>query len=59
MPHVVKVIDEEKIQENALKNGTRLKNGLIEISKKYSDLIKDVRGKGSDLVDFLRLLGNG
>eukprot|EP01092_Planopodium_desertum_P009248 TRINITY_DN3979_c0_g1_i5.p1 TRINITY_DN3979_c0_g1~~TRINITY_DN3979_c0_g1_i5.p1 ORF type:complete len:226 (-),score=35.15 TRINITY_DN3979_c0_g1_i5:62-739(-) len=42
---VLKVIDEEKIQENALVVGKYLKDGLTKLQSKY-DIIGDVRGKG-------------
>jgi 4-aminobutyrate aminotransferase-like enzyme/Ser/Thr protein kinase RdoA (MazF antagonist) len=42
---VLDVIEEEKLQENALIVGTRLKNGLKKLMEKYP-LIGDVRGMG-------------
>ncbi|HEV2196226.1 MAG TPA: aminotransferase class III-fold pyridoxal phosphate-dependent enzyme [Candidatus Acidoferrum sp.] len=42
---VLDVLEDEKLQENALRVGTRLKNGLQELQQKHS-LIGDVRGSG-------------
>ena len=42
---VLRVIDNENIQANALEMGNRLKNGFLELQKKYP-LIGDVRGEG-------------
>lgn len=42
---VLNVIDEENVQENVKITGTRLKNGLLELQKKYS-CIGHVRGQG-------------
>jgi alanine-glyoxylate transaminase/(R)-3-amino-2-methylpropionate-pyruvate transaminase len=42
---VLEIIEEEKLQENALKIGNRLLTGLNELKQKH-DLIGDVRGKG-------------
>jgi alanine-glyoxylate transaminase/(R)-3-amino-2-methylpropionate-pyruvate transaminase len=42
---VLEVIDEEKLQENALKIGNRISTGLNELKQKH-DVIGDVRGKG-------------
>jgi alanine-glyoxylate transaminase/(R)-3-amino-2-methylpropionate-pyruvate transaminase len=42
---VLEIIDEEKLQENALKIGNRIMTGLNELKQKH-DLIGDVRGKG-------------
>lgn len=42
---VLKVIQEEKLQKNALDIGTVLKDGLLELQKKY-ECIGDVRGVG-------------
>jgi len=42
---VLKVIDNEGIQKNALEMGNALKEGLLKLQKKYS-IIGEVRGKG-------------
>ncbi len=42
---VLEVIEEEKLQANALKIGNRILTGLNELKQKH-DLIGDVRGKG-------------
>jgi 4-aminobutyrate aminotransferase-like enzyme len=42
---VLDVLEEEKLQENAMRVGTRLKNRLEELQHKYA-LIGDVRGSG-------------
>ena len=42
---VLEIIEEEKLQENALKIGNRILTGLNELKQKH-DLIGDVRGKG-------------
>ena len=42
---VLEVIENEKLQENSLKQGTRIKLGLEKLKAKYP-LIGDVRGKG-------------
>src|SRR6185436_17430167 len=42
---VLEVIEQEKLQENSLKQGTRIKDGLERLKAKYP-LIGDVRGKG-------------
>ena len=42
---VLEIIDEEKLQENALKIGNRILTGLNELKQKH-DVIGDVRGKG-------------
>ena len=42
---VLKVIQEEGLQENAAKTGALLKQGLIELSKRHA-IIGDVRGPG-------------
>lgn len=41
---VLRVIDNENIQKNALEMGKRLKDGFLELQKKYP-IIGDVRGK--------------
>lgn len=43
---VLQIIEDEKMQENCLKLGTKLILGLAKIRDKYPDLIGDVRGKG-------------
>jgi 4-aminobutyrate aminotransferase-like enzyme len=43
------VIDEEKLQQNALEVGTHLLKGFESLRDKY-DVIGDVRGKVSDLI---------
>lgn len=43
---VLRVIDEENLQENCLKTGEALKKGLVELQHKYPNVIGDVRGKG-------------
>ncbi len=42
---VLEVIEREKLQENSLKQGTRIKDGLERLKAKYR-IIGDVRGKG-------------
>jgi len=42
---VLKVIDEEGLQQNSLVQGKRLKDGLEKLQKKH-EIIGDVRGKG-------------
>jgi len=42
---VLKVIDEEGLQQNSLVMGKRLKDGLEKLQKKH-EIIGDVRGKG-------------
>ena len=42
---VLEVIEQEKLQENSLKQGTRIKDGLERLKAKYR-IIGDVRGKG-------------
>ena len=42
---VLEVIEQEKLQDNALKIGTRILTGLNQLKEKH-DLIGDVRGKG-------------
>jgi len=42
---VLEVIENEKLQENSLKLGTRIKDGLEKLKAKYP-IIGDVRGKG-------------
>lgn len=42
---VLEVIEQEKLQENALKQGARIKAGLEKLKAKYP-IIGDVRGKG-------------
>ena len=42
---VLEVIEKEKLQENALKQGARIKAGLEKLKAKYP-IIGDVRGKG-------------
>lgn len=42
---VLEIIDEEKLQQNALKIGNRILTGLNELKQKH-DMIGDVRGKG-------------
>jgi alanine-glyoxylate transaminase/(R)-3-amino-2-methylpropionate-pyruvate transaminase len=42
---VLEVIEQEKLQENSLKQGTRIKGGLEKLKAKYP-IIGDVRGKG-------------
>lgn len=42
---VLEVIDKEKLQENALRLGTRIKHGLEKLKTKYP-IIGDVRGQG-------------
>src|SRR6185436_14686433 len=42
---VLEVIEKEKLQENSLKQGTRIKQGLEKLKAKHK-LIGDVRGKG-------------
>jgi len=42
---VLEVIEKEKLQENSLKQGARIKAGLEKLKAKYS-IIGDVRGKG-------------
>jgi alanine-glyoxylate transaminase/(R)-3-amino-2-methylpropionate-pyruvate transaminase len=42
---VLEVIEKEKLQENAHKLGTRIKDGLEKLKSKHK-LIGDVRGKG-------------
>ena len=42
---VLEVIEKEKLQENSLKIGTRIKDGLEKLKSKYK-IIGDVRGKG-------------
>ena len=42
---VLEVIEREKLQENALRQGTRIKDGLERLKAKYR-IIGDVRGKG-------------
>jgi len=42
---VLEVIEQEKLQENSLKQGTRIKAGLEKLKAKYP-IIGDVRGKG-------------
>jgi 4-aminobutyrate aminotransferase-like enzyme/Ser/Thr protein kinase RdoA (MazF antagonist) len=54
---VLDVLEDEKLQENALRVGTRLKNGLQELQQKFA-LIGDVRGSGLFLGVDLVLDGN-
>jgi len=42
---VLKAIDEDKLQENSLVQGKRLKEGLLKLKEKY-EIIGDVRGQG-------------
>uniref|UniRef100_A0A6A7G3V5 Alanine--glyoxylate aminotransferase 2, mitochondrial n=1 Tax=Hirondellea gigas TaxID=1518452 RepID=A0A6A7G3V5_9CRUS len=42
---VLKIIDEENIQQNAYERGEQYMEGLLKLQKKY-DFIGDVRGKG-------------
>lgn len=42
---VLKAIDEDKLQENSLIQGKRLKDGLLKLKDKY-EIIGDVRGQG-------------
>jgi alanine-glyoxylate transaminase/(R)-3-amino-2-methylpropionate-pyruvate transaminase len=42
---VLEVIEKEKLQENSLKQGKRIKNGLEKLKKKHP-IIGDVRGRG-------------
>ena len=42
---VLDVLEEEKLQENALRVGTYLKNGLLELQHRHG-LVGDVRGSG-------------
>src|SRR6185436_16521842 len=42
---VLEVIENEKLQENSLKQGARIREGLEKLKAKYP-LIGDVRGKG-------------
>jgi alanine-glyoxylate transaminase/(R)-3-amino-2-methylpropionate-pyruvate transaminase len=42
---VLEVIEKEKLQENSLKQGTRIRDGLEKLKAKYP-IIGDVRGKG-------------
>ena len=42
---VLEVIENEKLQENSLKMGARIKDGLEKLKGKYK-IIGDVRGKG-------------
>src|ERR1039457_1018753 len=42
---VLEVIEQEKLQENSLKQGARIKDGLEKLKAKYP-IIGDVRGKG-------------
>jgi acetylornithine/succinyldiaminopimelate/putrescine aminotransferase len=42
----IKVIEEEKLLDNARDRGTELIAGLSSLKKKYPALIKDVRGRG-------------
>jgi len=43
---VLKVIDEEKLQQNSEDRGRQLISGLKELQSKYPGIIGDVRGKG-------------
>lgn len=43
---VLKVIEEEKLQEHSAKVGAELVQGLMDVQKKYSDMVGDVRGAG-------------
>jgi len=52
---VLDIIDEEKIQDQVHETGTRLKKGLIELQKKFPNIIGDVRGQGLMLgVEFVK-----
>ena len=42
---VLEVIEKEKLQENSLKQGARIRDGLEKLKEKYQ-IIGDVRGKG-------------
>jgi alanine-glyoxylate transaminase/(R)-3-amino-2-methylpropionate-pyruvate transaminase len=43
---VIATIDEDKLQENSLTQGKLFKDGLLEIKKKYPQVVGDVRGRG-------------
>jgi hypothetical protein len=44
--NVLSIIEEENLQKNSDKVGSKLLRGLADLQNKYSDIVGDVRGKG-------------
>lgn len=44
--HVLKTIEEERLLERVRKMGIKIKCGLSDLVERYSELLKEVRGKG-------------
>jgi alanine-glyoxylate transaminase/(R)-3-amino-2-methylpropionate-pyruvate transaminase len=44
--NVLSIIEEENLQNNSDKVGSKLLRGLADLQIKYSDIVGDVRGKG-------------
>ena len=44
--NVLKIIDEENLQNNCEKVGSKLLRSLAKLRDKYPDIVGDVRGKG-------------
>ena len=44
--HYLRIIEEEKLVENARVQGDRFKKGLAELASKYPNIVNAVRGRG-------------